>query len=155
VTETFEFEVPVYSKGIVIRLLQRYLDIRLSLIDRMPKQDKAIYSSQQHQYREKPLGASANTGWPFMQKPNAQPRMDGKRKARMMEDLHCATIDLENALLTLTPDEYKLIAEYYIYGSVTLDELAEARGLTSKGRLHDRIMRIVAKLVRRMNEGGT
>lgn len=150
-TEEFEFTVPAYNRGVVIRLLQHYLDIRLSLIDRMPTPTKPLYTNAKHTFHERPLGATKESGWPFMGKPHAQPHIDGKKKARMIEDMHCATMDLEQALARLKPDEYQLIADYYIYGSGTLDELAEARGLLSKGRLHDRIMRIVAKLVRYMN----
>lgn len=152
--EAFEFEVPAYSKGTVIRLLEHYLDIRLSILDRMPTPTKPLYSNnERHTFREKPLGSSGNSPWPFMSRPHATKKVDGKKRARMMEDLHCATLDLENALATLDKDEYDLVADYYIYGSGTLEDLAAARGLLSKGRLHDKLQRIVSKLVRRMNNG--
>jgi hypothetical protein len=88
-----------------------------------------------------------------MTKPHAMQRVDGKKRARMLEDLHCATMDLEAALQQLSDDEFKLLADYYIYGNGTLDELAQARGLLSKGRLQEKIQRLVRKLVRYMNQG--
>lgn len=148
----FTFEVPEYNQAIVTRLLINYIDIRISLLDRMPKPNRPLYSTTKKlSYRERPLGSSTTTPWPFMTKARAASPIDGKKRARMMEDLHVATIDLENALKTLTNDEYRLIADYYIYGNGTLEELATARGLASKGRFHERLQRIVKKLVKRMN----
>jgi hypothetical protein len=153
VSERFDFEVPVYSQKVVIRLLDNYVKIRSTMIDRMPEPRKPIYLKDRYTYQEKPLGASAATPWPFMTRPRAQQITDGKKRARMMEDLHVATLDLECALNRLSDDDYHLIADYYLFGNGTLDELATARGLASKGRLHERIQRIVQRLVRSMNNG--
>lgn len=148
----FEFQVPSYSQKIVIRLLDNYLKIRASMIDRMPQPSKPIYSTPKYSYDQKPLGASALTPWPFMTKPRAQQIVDGKKRARMMEDLHCAALDLECALNQLSDEDYYLIADYYLFGNGTIEELAHARGLASKGRLQERIQRIVARLVKLMND---
>jgi hypothetical protein len=86
-----------------------------------------------------------------MTKPHASTVQDGKKRARMMEDLHCASLDLEDALNQLSDEDYKLVADYYIFGNGTIEELAAARGLASKGRLQERIQRIVRRIVRYMN----
>lgn len=151
-TQGFNFEVPEYTQSSVIKLLQNYLDIRGSLLDRMPKPSKVLYSAKKnHEFREKPFGSSAALPWPFMTKHHAPSHTDGKKRARMMEDLHCATLDLEDALNSLSDEELGLIADYYIIGSMTMEDLAESRGLASKGRLQERLQRIVRKLTRRMN----
>lgn len=152
-SNSFEFEVPSYSQKIVIRLLTNYVDIRSQMIDRMPQPTRQLYRTPKYTYDEKPLGASSSTPWPFMAKPRAQQIVDGKKRARMMEDLHVATLDLENALNTLSDADYQLIADYYLFGNGTIDQLATARGLRSKGRLHERIQRVVRRLVRVMNDG--
>lgn len=151
-TDSFQFEVPPYTTKVVERLMINYADIRSTLIDRMPKTSKTIYSSAKYVHREKPLGASASTPWPIMSRSVASPHTDGKLKANMMEDLHISSIDLENALKKLTKEEYDLVADYYIFGNGTIEELAQARGLSSKGRLQERIQRVVRKLVRIMND---
>lgn len=152
VDQEFNFEVPEYSRRSVITLLQNYLDIRSTLIDRMPNAAAPVYSAKKnHEFREKPFGASKALPWPFMTKHHAPMRVDGKKRARMMEDLHCATLDLERALATLSSEEYSLIREYYIVGAMTMEDLAASRGLASKGRLQERLQRIVNKLVRHMN----
>jgi RNA polymerase sigma factor (sigma-70 family) len=152
--ENFEFQMPEYSQGTVIRLLNMYLDIRMALIDRMPNPSKPLYSvKQNHGFREKPLGSSAALPWPFMTKPHATSHTDGKKRARMMEDLHAAAIDLEQALKGLSDDEHQMILDYYVFGGMTIEELAQARGLASKGRLQERLQRIIKKLTRYMNEG--
>jgi hypothetical protein len=147
----FQFDVSVYDQNTVIKLLQNYMDIRSTLIDRMPKNLKPVYTSAKQTYRERPRGSSASTPWPFMTKSHAQPHIDGKKRARMQEELHVCAIDLEEALKRLKDDEFKLIADYYIIGGTTIEAVAESRGLLSKGRLQERIQRIVAKLVRYMN----
>ena len=119
----------------------------------MPQPTKPLYSNPTYTYDEKPLGASPATPWPFMAKPRAQQLVDGKKRARMMEDLHCAALDLEAALQDLSDADFALIADYYIIGNGTIEELAHARGLSSKGRLQERIQRIVRRLVRTMNDG--
>ena len=152
--ETFRFEVPEYTQGIVIKLLQNYVDIRGTVLDRMPKPSKPLYtSSAKYLFREKPFGASSEQEWPFMSKQRAPTYTDGKRRARMMEDLHVASLDLECALNQLTKEEFDLLADYYILGNGTIEELAHARGLASKGRLQERIQRIVRKVVRILNNG--
>lgn len=154
-SEAFHFQVPSYSQKTVIRLLDNYVQIRSTMIDRMPQPSKPIYRVPKYTYAEnlKPLGASAATPWPFMAKPRASQIVDGKKKARMMEDLHCATLDLECALNKLSDDDYALIADYYLFSNGTIEELARARGLSSKGRLQERIQRIVMRLVKSMNDG--
>lgn len=124
------------------------------MIDRMPEPTKPLYLKDVYTYSEKPLGASSATPWPFMSRPRAQQITDGKKRARMMEDLHVATLDLEHALNKLSDDDYRLIADYYLFGNGTLEQLATERGLASKGRLHERIQRIVARITRIMNYDG-
>lgn len=152
--QNFEFEVPAYTQGTVIRLLTNYVEIRSTLVDHMPKPIKPLYTTTaKYFFREKPFGSSSSTPWPFMTKGHAQSRSDGKKKARMTQDLHVCTIDLEEGLKTLTDEEYKLLADYYIFGEGTIQSLAEARGLLSRGRLQEKIQRTIKKLVRIMNEG--
>lgn len=150
----FNFEVPEYSQRSVITLLQNYLDVRSTLVDRMPTPKVPLYTPKKnHEFREKPFGASAALPWPFMTKHHAPVRTDGKKRARMMEDLHCAVLDLESALATLSVEDFGLVRDYYIVGAMTMEDLAQSRGLASKGRLQERLQRIVSRLVRVMNTG--
>lgn len=150
----FKFEVPEYSQRSVITLLQNYMDIRSTLIDRMPNPRVPLYAPRKnHEFREKPFGSSGALPWPFMTKNHTPVRTDGKKRARMMEDLHCATIDLERALSQLNDEDFGLVRDYYIVGAMTMEDLAQSRGLASKGRLQERLQRIVSRLVRYMNTG--
>lgn len=88
-----------------------------------------------------------------MTKAHAASYTDGKKRARMMEDLHCAVLDLECALNQLEQEEFNLIADYYILGDTTIEKMAQARGLASKGRLHEKMQRVIRKLVRILNDG--
>jgi len=149
----FSFELPAYSQPTVIRLLRNYMQIRMRLIDGMPVRPAPLYttSSEHHSKRERPLGAVAGQAFPFMERPKAQPSIDGKKKARMIEELHVAAIDLEEALEKLSPDDYDLTLKYFILQTHNLDELCAERHLSSKGGMQERLQRIVKRLVRTMN----
>lgn len=152
--ETFKFEVPEYTQASVVKLLKNYLDIRIAITDRMPTPCTPLYTNTSpHLFRERPMGSSVSQPWPFMSKPRAASYVDGKKRARMMEDLHVAALDIEKALNRLSDEDYYLIADYFIFGNGTIEELAAARGLASKGRLQERIQRIVRRLVRYLNNG--
>lgn len=150
--ESFEFETPAYTRGSVIRMLMHYGDMRASVLGGQGTPMKTIYKqSVKYTFAERPLGASSSYPWPFMHKPHAQSSPNGKKRARMSEDVMCALIDLEDALDRLHERDFHLIYEYYILGGITLDELAARNGLKSRGRLHERLQRIVKRMTNTMN----
>lgn len=150
---TFEFEVPEYSVHVVARLLENYVQIKTTLNDRMPTPSAPLYKTTGTlSYQEKPLGAGKTTPWPFMTRPRAQQVPDGKKRARMSEDLHAAVLDLECAFQHLGTTDQQLLLQYYVIGGITLDELAAHLGLRSRGRLYERLQRIIGKLTRIMND---
>lgn len=152
--ESFEFVVPTYSRGLVVRLLIHYADMKGTVSGGLGQPMKTAYKQTvKYTYAEKPLGASASFPWPFMHKSHVQSPPNGKNRARMSEEILCALIDVEDALNSLGDDDFSLIYDYYILGGITLDELAAKRGLKSRGRLHERLQRIVLRMVDHMNNG--
>lgn len=148
----FQFEVPEYSPGLVIRLLTHYADMRGTVTGGLGTPMKTTYKQTvKYTFSEKPLGASTSFPWPFTHKPHVQDKPNGKKRAMMAEEISVALIDVEDALQKLGDDDFSLIYEYYILGGITLDELAAKRGLKSRGRLHERIQRIIMRMVKSMN----
>lgn len=148
----FNFELPEYTPGLVVRLLTHYADMRGTVTGGVGNPMKTTYKQTvKYTFAEKPLGASSSFPWPFMHKPYAQQQPNGKKRALMSEEISVALIDVEDALQTLSDDDFNLIYQYYILGGITLDELAARNGLRSRGRLHERIQRIIMRMVKHMN----
>jgi hypothetical protein len=149
----FRFQIDEYRRGLVVRLLENYVDMRGTVLGGLGKPMKTTYKQTvKYTYDEKPLGASDYTPWPFMHKPHAQSPPNGRQRASMYEEMECALIDIEDALNALGDEDFKLVFDYYIVGGRTLDQLAAERGLTSRGRLYERIQRIVKRMVKHMNK---
>lgn len=143
----------VYTARAVERILRYYLDIRGVLegnCQRLPD----TYSLRTKPRRDRstqPFGQTA-TGdpWPFMEPQHARSPMDGKAKARLMEELHVSILDLEAAFPRLSEDDQFLLMEYHIKQNKTLDELCAIRGVDSRGSMQQRVARAVQRLAREM-----
>lgn len=129
-----------YTEGSVERLLRNYLDIRATLEGNTQKL---------HDTYTIPLKQQQQTN-PFSIPRHAKPPRDGKAKARFLEELLCAVIDLEEAFPRLSPDDQELLLKYHISQGYTLDELMAERGVTSRGSMQLRIRRSVQRLVREL-----
>lgn len=140
--------MPTYTAPMVEKLLRNYLDIRYTLEGRgqiLP--DTYAVRTAARNTDDVPLGQTARgQPWPFMEKARAKAPMDGKRRARLIEELHVACIDIEDALRKLTDDDLELLYDYHIFQNKTLDELVAARGVTSRGSMQKRIYRAVQRL---------
>lgn len=150
----FNFEIKEYNNQTVIRLMNNYINIRMRLLDGMPTRPTPLYTSgpkDQKKKKEQPLGSNSGQSWPFMEKPKAQPNIDGKKKARMIEELHVSAIDLEEALAKLHEGDLDLVLKYYVYQTHNLDDLCNERNLTSKGGMQERLQRVIKKIVKHMN----
>jgi hypothetical protein len=105
--------------------------------------------------RERPFGMTDRQPWPFRDTPHAKPPRDGKAKARTMEDLHCAVLDIEEGLRHMHPQDVDLLMKYHILQTHTLDELVAECKLASKGSMQQRLFRIVQRLTREMEHHGS
>jgi hypothetical protein len=147
--------VATYTVGTVERLLRNYLDVRYALEGRGQQlpDTYVVREKRDTSERERPFGHGTGQSWPFMEPKHARAPMDGKAKARLMEDFHCAIIDIENALRDMSDDDLELIYKYYILGTHTLDDLLVERGAQSRGSMLRRNQRAVARLTQRMERG--
>jgi hypothetical protein len=137
-----------YTQASVETLLKTYLDIRLLLIDRSFVSTDIIYLIPPQEYKEMALGGHNIFGV----KSRAQPVMDGKRTSRAMEELHCASIDLEEGLKQLRDDDYYTVLHYYLFRDKTLDEIAVDLGLLDRRVAHNKATRALKKLTKIMQE---
>jgi hypothetical protein len=111
----------------------------------------AVNTKQQFAVDRVPFGMTPSSQpWPFMEQKHAVHRTDGKANARMMEELHVAVLDIEQALKHLSDDDLRLTYQYLIFQTHTLDELIAERGLTSRGSMQLRIQRIIRRVTKLM-----
>lgn len=149
----------VYTVSLVERLLRSYLDINETLRGRAQQGMESVYTTPVIDFTDKryvPLGMSkSNPTWPFLEKRHARAPRDGKTRARRIEDLHCAVLDIESALNArdhfgnhrITDDDFFLITRYYIMQLYTLEELCVMRNVASRGSMQRRCQRAVSRLV--------
>lgn len=149
----------VYTVSLVERLLRSYLDINETLMGRAQQGMESQYITPEIDFSDKryvPLGMTkSNPTWPFRDKRHARSPRDGKARARRMEDLHCAVLDIETALNArdesgrhrITDDDFFIITQFYILQMYTLEELCLLRNVTSRGSMQRRCQRAVARLV--------
>lgn len=156
-----------YTPALVERLLRNYIDIRASFEGRSQRiHDSSLAIKRPTAYAEQPLG-SGGRPFPFMERHHASTPMDGKKRARSMEDLHCSVIDIEEGLAKLheiavcgptenrrlqAQEDYFFIVVYYILHLYTLDELMALRGVTSRGSMQKRVFRAVQRLTKIMEK---
>lgn len=145
-----------YTTALVEKILRNYLDIRATLEgnaqrvhDTYCAVKRPNFDKQRRASRRRAFGQT-DERWPFMEPQHAKPPMDGKAKARAMEELHCAAIDLETAFPRLLKDEQELLLKYHVYQTHTLDELTKELGLASRGAMQQRIYRVVRNLAGEM-----
>lgn len=144
-----------YTARSVERLLRNYLDIICTLegnCQQVPD-TYTIHKKPPRNMARQPLGQTT-TGdpWPFMETKHARVPTDGKTKARFLEELHCAAIDIETHFHALSSDDKNLILKYHILQSHRLDELMQEYGLSSRGSMQQRISRAVQRLVNLMEK---
>lgn len=137
-------ETITYTPRLVERILRSYLDIVYTL-EGKGQQLFDRSSSKTRDYFE--ISDS------FVRETHARPVPHGKEKARAIEDLHCAVLDIERWLPTLHRDDQELLIRYHIRQDVTLEELAAERKVTSRGSMQKRIYRAVQRLARTMERG--
>lgn len=139
--------MPTYTPRTVERYLKNYLDIRYMLDGRGQQlPDTYAVKAPARSADNLPFGQTASgQAWPFMEPHRARSPVDGKRKARLLEDLHCVCLDIEDASKRVTDEDLELIYKYLILGTYTLDELVAERGVTSRGSMLRRIQRAVAR----------
>lgn len=143
-----------YTANQVAKLLANYLDIRYTLETRGQQlPDTYVIAKPQPTKRELPLGMSPrDEHFPFMETRHARTPMDGKAKARLIEDLHVSALDIEHAWPHIADDDADLLAKYYVLHTHTLDDLLVEHGHTSRGSMHQRIQRAVKRLTHKMNK---
>lgn len=141
----------MYTAKLVERLLRSYLDILCTLEGNTQNLHDTFVTKRKRTSAIRPFGDNSNQPWPFMEPLHAKPPMDGKTKARFLEDLHCAALDIEAAFPRLADDDKELLLKYHITQSHTLDELMKERNVTSRGSMHQRIFRSVQRLTYLMN----
>jgi hypothetical protein len=134
----------IYTPRFVERLLKSYLDI----VSTLEGKGQEIIEAPPVQSRDFLEQSSS-----FVREIHARSKIDGKGKARQIEDLHCAILDLEKHLPTLHKDDQELIIRYHIRQDLTLEELAAERRVASKGSMQKRIYRAVSRLARKMENG--
>lgn len=143
--ENAEEEITItYSPRYVERLLRSYLDIVSTLEGR----GQQIIETPQTQTRDYMEQADS-----FVREIHARGVMNGKERAREIEELHCAILDIEKHLPTLHRDDQELIIRYHVRQDLTLEELAAERRVTSRGSMQKRIYRAVSRLARKMENG--
>lgn len=141
-----------YTPRLVEKLLKNYLDIRYTLEGKSPDLPDTYAVNVKQTYQRVPFGMQPSEApWPFMEKLHATSPRDGKKQAREMLELHMSCLDIERALKLLDDDDLKLIYQYFIFQTHTLDELVAERGLTSRGSMQSRTQRVLKKLTRIMN----
>lgn len=151
-----------YSVKAVERLLRNYVDFRHNLLDGGSGQAltesiepaaPAVATLSHTNLR--PLGWSENDPrWPFMEPRHARTRIDGKQKAKAMQEIHVSVLDLEAGLKRLTDDDLEIVYKYHLFQTRTLDELCIERGVRSRGSMSRRIERAVNRLCFEMEFGG-
>lgn len=135
-----------YTIHSVERLLRKYVDIRVLLIDRSFVGSDVMYTMPPEDLRE----ISNNV---FGTKPNASKVRDGKRTARATEELHCSSLDLEIGFNKLRPDEQYTLYHYYIVNDMTFDELARKLDLADRSVAKNKATRALRKLTEYMQGG--
>lgn len=152
-----------YSVQRVERLLHNYIDFRLNLLDGGSSQTPAEASETAaaparaalSYTKVRPLGWTENDQrWPFMEPRHAHAKIDGKRKAQLMTEIHVSVLDLECGLKRISDDDLEIIYKYHLFQTRTLDELCVERGVKSRGSMSRRIERAVSRLVFEMEHGG-
>lgn len=149
----------VYTVPQVERILRSYLDIRHVLLGKAQQGMESIFVDTpiNREPDQVPWGMRpTDPPWPFMMAAShAKSPRDGKARARRMEELHCVVIDIDLALKAkhhdgsyrISEDDFFLLSHYYVYQTVTLDELCVLRGSVSRGSMQRRCQRAVARLV--------
>lgn len=135
----------------VKKLLRSYLDIRYTLEGKSPELPDTYAVPVRFNYDKSrmPFGMTPSSQpWPFMEQRGATAKSDGKRQARMMEELHVSCLDIEKALRQLDDDELEIVYKHLIFQTHTLDDLIEERGLTSRGSMQSRVQRIVRRITK-------
>jgi len=120
-----------YTPAQVERILRNFLDIRATL-----------------EARGQQLPDLYITGPKREGTRHARMTTDGKAKARLMEELHVATIDILDGLHRVSHDDAYLLINYYILGNSTLDDFVRERKMHSRGSMQRRIARAVQRLTR-------
>lgn len=144
-----------YTQSFVEKILRNYLDIRNTLegnAQRLHEKHCEVKrpNFDQRLRRERAFGQT-DQRWPFMEPSHATPPRDGKAKARAMEDLHCAVIDLETAFPRLSLEDQELLLRYFVYQEQSnYDELAEELGLVTRSAAQKRTAKAVQRLTREM-----
>lgn len=136
-----------YTVQSLERYLRSYLDIVCTLEGNCQKVPDTLTVQHHVTYRERPFG-QRNEAWPLMEPKRARTPNDGKARARFLEDLHCAKIDIEQAFPRLTRDDQNIILKYFILQTHVLDELMQEYGTTSRGSMQRRAQRAVERLLR-------
>lgn len=142
-----------YSPSLVKNLLVNYLTLREFLWEGTASQSPtAQYIHKGNGVREKPLGATSRNPFPFMEKPHASSKVDGKKKARSREELLVMILDLEAALSRMKAEDRALLLSYYTLDRVTLHDLSIYYGLSIEwARKH--VSKRLIDLTVRMNDG--
>ena len=159
----------VYTVPIVERILHSYLDIVLLLEGGSTTIDNPFIVQQHARVGELPLGQRpTDAPWPFREHRHARRTYDGKARGRSMEELHCAVLDIEEAMEYLrwlsnhhdnevtrqqAAEDFYLIYMYHILHYYTLDELAAQRNVKSRGSMQLRLSRAVKRLTRILEDG--
>jgi hypothetical protein len=127
----------VYTTAMVERILRNFVDIRCML------------EARGQQLPDTYLIGPRREGTRHTRGPT-----DGKAKSRQIEELHVSTIDIVDGLARLSEDDRRLIVDYHIKQTKTLDDLVKEFKTQSRGSMQQRVYRSVARLTRTMNNDG-
>lgn len=122
-----------YTTTLVGRLLRNYHTIIATLNTR--SQQLPTHYIEKRDFNRDPFATA-----------HARTPVDGKARARQIEELHVSILDLEGAFPRLSTDDQELLVKYYIHGE-TLDELCKERHVTSRGSMQRRIQRALQRYV--------
>ena len=123
-----------YTTVMVERLLRNFVDIRCTL------------EARGQQLPDTYLVGPRREGTRHARGPT-----DGKARARQIEELHVATLDIIDGLALLTEDDRQLLIDYHILQNKTLDDLVKEFNTQSRGSMQRRVYRCVQRLTRKIN----
>jgi hypothetical protein len=151
-TDTREYRA--YSPRQVERLLQNYLSFRSSQItpSASSNESQVEYWTYVTPGHERPLGYTPKQSpYPFMVPKNASSPINGKQKARQLEDIVVSMCDLEESLPSLSDDYLELIYKHYLFQSHTIQDLCTEQNTTSRGSMRNKCFRALRALTSHMN----
>lgn len=134
-----------YTPAQVERLLKNYLTIR-SMLDGSPRPPmvQMLVTEQEEPVEDR---------GPFSKPHRARGVIDGKARARAVEELHVSALDLEIGMQRMPTREANVLLHYFVMETHTLEDLCADWNVHSRASMHKIVKRIVRRLTEVMNYG--